>query len=341
MERLLKEYLEEIKLSSIMSIKGTEYPYYEKEIDHKLLRFYKDNPRIYSVINTDGCEPTQQEIEEQMCNLEHVRNLKASIVEFGGLAEPIYVKDGTFDVLEGNSRLAAYRLINKQNHDGKFTHMRCYVLPEDMPESAIRALLGTLHLVGRTDWSPFEQAGYLYRIKTKEQIGDKELAKELGLKSSDVTNSIRVYSMMKEMEDIVPENWSYYAEYCKSQSINRKRKQFPELDKAFSEQVKGNRIKTAMDVRTCLSQMLSIKDKATDKALIKFISGEYSVYDVKEEIESTGKTDDSYKILNQFRKRIADNTVFDNIIKNEDKNIDFELNKIEKIIQRMKKKRSK
>ncbi len=36
-----------------------------------------------------------------------------------------------------------------------------------------------------------------------------------------------------------------------------------------------------MDVRTCLSQMLSIKDKATDKALIKFISGEYSDYDVK------------------------------------------------------------
>ncbi len=51
-------------------------------------------------------------------------------------------------------------------------------------------------------------------------------------------------------------------------------------------------------------------------------------------IESTGKTDDSYKILNQFRKRIADNTVFDSIIKNEDKNIDFELNKIEKIIQK-------
>ena len=328
-------------MSSAIKIKGIDYPIYETELNQKKLRFYKDNPRIYSVINTEGYDPTQQEIEEQMCNLDHVRDLKASIIEFGGLAEPIYVRDGTFDVLEGNSRLAAYRILNKQYSDGKWNNIRCNILPADIPETAIRALLGTLHLVGRTDWNPFEQAGYLYRIKNKENVTDEQLAKELGLKKGDVSNSIKIFTMMKEMNDITPDHWSYYAEYCKSQSINKKRKQFENLDKAFSDQVKGNRIRQAMDVRTCLSQVLSVTDKTTDKALQKFISGEYDIYDVKDVIESTGKTDDSYKLLNAFRKKICDNTIFDNIVNNEDSNIDFEISKIERQLERARKKRKK
>lgn len=328
-------------MNNTIKIKGIEYPIYETELYQKNLKFYKDNPRIYSVINTEGYDPSQQEIEEQMCNLDHVRDLKTNIIEFGGLAEPIYVRDGTFDVLEGNSRLAAYRLLNKQFPDGRWSKIRCNVLPEDIPESAIRALLGTLHLVGRTDWSPFEQAGYLYRIKNKENVTDEQLAKELGLKKGDVTSSIKVFTLMKDMDDIIPEHWSYYAEYCKSQSISKKRKEYDNLDKAFSEQVKGNRIKQAMDVRTCLSQVLNVADKITDKALEKFISGEYDVYEVKDVIQSTGKTDDSYKLLNQFRRKICDNATFDNIVHNDDSKIDFELGKIEKQIERLKKKRKK
>ena len=330
--------------NTTIKIKGIEYPIFEVELDQKNLKFYKDNPRIYSVINIDGTEPTQKEIEEKMCELEHVRDLKSSIIEFGGLAEPIYVRDVTFDVIEGNSRLAAYRLLNKQYLDGRWSKIRCNVLPQDIPESAIRALLGTLHLVGRTDWSPFEQAGYLYRIKTKENVTDEQLAKELGLNKGDVSSSIKVFTMMQEMNDVASEHWSYYAEYCKSQSISKKRKDFPELDKAFSEHVKGNRIKQAMDVRTCFSQVLKVADKTTDKALKKFIAGEYSVYDVMEEIQSTGKMDDSYKLLNAFRKKICDDSISDRMIQGNDSNIDFELKKIkhqvERIIDRRKKQNS-
>lgn len=327
-------------MSNTIKIKDVEYPIYETEINHSKLKFYKDNPRIYSVINTEGYDPTQQEIEEQMCNLDHVRDLKASIIEFGGLAEPIYVREGTLDVLEGNSRLAAYRLLNKQFPDGRWANVRCNVLPKDIPESAIRALLGTLHLVGRTDWSPFEQAGYLYRIKIKENVDDKQLAKELGLNKSDVTSAINVFTLMKEVDDVTSDHWSYYAEYCKSNSIKKKRKLFPELDQAFSEHVKGNRIKIAMDVRTCLSQVLKVEDKITDKALQRFINGEYDIYDVKDEIESTGKTDDSYKLLNNFRKKIANNDIFDAIVNNEDPKLNFEIKKIESLILKLKKKRN-
>ena len=52
-------------MGNTIKIKDIEYPIYETELHHSKLKFYKDNPRIYSVINTDGYDATQQEIEEK------------------------------------------------------------------------------------------------------------------------------------------------------------------------------------------------------------------------------------------------------------------------------------
>lgn len=90
-----------------------------------------------------------------------------------------------------------------------------------------------------------------------------------------------------------------------------------------------------MDVRTCLSQVLNVADKTTDKALQKFITGEFEVYEVRDEIQSTGKTDDPYKFLHSFRTKICDNNIFNNIVQNDNSNIDFELDKIQKQIDRL------
>lgn len=43
--------------------------------------------------------------------MEHVKQLRVSIESNGGLIDPLIVRDGDFMVLEGNSRLAAYRLL--------------------------------------------------------------------------------------------------------------------------------------------------------------------------------------------------------------------------------------
>jgi hypothetical protein len=78
-------------------------------LDQSRLKFFVDNPRIYSIVRADGREPEQAEIYAKLRELEHVRVLKEDIRENGGLIDPIIVKDGSLEVLEGNSRLAAYR----------------------------------------------------------------------------------------------------------------------------------------------------------------------------------------------------------------------------------------
>jgi hypothetical protein len=37
------------------------------------LNFYLENPRLYTVVRADGKEPTQEEIEETLATMDHVK----------------------------------------------------------------------------------------------------------------------------------------------------------------------------------------------------------------------------------------------------------------------------
>jgi hypothetical protein len=77
------------------------------------LHFYTENHRVYAVLRDDGKVPTQEDICDRLLEMDHVKQLIQDIKMDGGLIEPLIVRDGTFEVLEGNSRLAAYRYLAK------------------------------------------------------------------------------------------------------------------------------------------------------------------------------------------------------------------------------------
>ena len=79
------------------------------------LKYFSENPRIYFAIDVDESEPTQEEIQEKLIKMDHVKELVQDIKLNGDLIDPIIVKDGSFEVLEGNSRLAAYRELYKRD----------------------------------------------------------------------------------------------------------------------------------------------------------------------------------------------------------------------------------
>lgn len=97
-----------------ITIGQKEFELEEAEVYQQDLLFYKDNPRVYSALRENGNDnPTQTEIQEKMCSMEHVKELKSQIQQNGGLIEPLVVveRNSRLVVLEGNSRLAAYRLL--------------------------------------------------------------------------------------------------------------------------------------------------------------------------------------------------------------------------------------
>ena len=97
-----------------------------------------------------------------------------------GLLEPIIVRNGDCVVLEGNSRLAAYRIL-KIEDPITWSKIDCKILSSDISEEFIFILLGNFHITGKKDWEPFETAGYLYRRKTSHNISLSQLESEVGL----------------------------------------------------------------------------------------------------------------------------------------------------------------
>jgi hypothetical protein len=160
----------ELSGKSSLTLAGREIPVIHRFLSQVALKFYPENPRIYSMISADEKTPSQLEIEHRLGDMDHVKQLVQSIRANGGLLDPIIVRDGDCVVLEGNSRLAAYRLLAKSDPI-KWGKVKCCLLPSTIEESLIFALLGEYHIIGRKDWAPYEQAGYLYRRGEKRRKG--------------------------------------------------------------------------------------------------------------------------------------------------------------------------
>lgn len=234
------------------------------KIPHFELRFYTENPRIYSLVRPDEAEPSQEEIQDRLLKMEHVKKLIHSIRANGGLTDPLIVRDKDFVVLEGNSRLAAYRKLATED-PVKWGYVKCKLLPRGIDESLIFALLGEYHIIGRKDWAPYEQAGYLYRRKVNQGVSPDQMAKEMGLTKSQVSFLIAVYSFMIEKNDCDINHWSYYEEYLKSNKIKKARKEKPELDLIIPEMIKTEKIEKAVDVRDKIAKVVSCGPKLLNK----------------------------------------------------------------------------
>lgn len=303
------------------------------ELNQADLMFYTENPRVYSSLNMDGGDPSQDEIEEHMCNMDHVKQLKVSIESNGGLIDPLIVRDGDFTVLEGNSRLAAYRLLCRTDAI-TWGKVKCELLPADIDDSAIFALLGQYHIIGRKDWDPFEQANYLYRRHQQTRLPVEYMAQELGISKQKADKMINVITFMIENNDMDKHHWSQYEEYLKNAGIKKYRETNPDLDETIVNAIKTETINEASDMRK-LGDIAKIGDKQSKKVMQKISEGEIDIYEGYSQVQDAGKLDDVVRKLKNFRQYINDNTVEKQIRASDEtyKQAQFEIKKIVKRLQ--------
>ena len=281
-----------------------EYTVELRELNQADLQFYPENPRVYSVLNLMDGDPTQEEIENYMCGLDHVKQLKVSIESNGGLIDPLVVRDGDFTVLEGNSRLAAYRLLCAVD-PVKWGKVRCKLLPADISEEAIFTLLGQYHIIGRKDWEPFEQAHYLYRRHLQTKIPVAYMAQELGLSKQKAEKMIQVIEFMIAHDDLNKRHWSYYEEYLKNGPIKKYRQTNSDIDDTIAEAIKTDTIREAADMRK-LGEIARVGDKQSKKIMQQIADGSIDLYAGYEALQEAGKLDDVIKKLKSFKNVISD-----------------------------------
>ncbi len=320
--------------TTTLSIAGKNYQVEQVEIDQSELLFYVDNPRVYSVLRLDGEEPTQDEIERQMKKQEHVKKLRLAIETNGGLIDPLIVRKKDKVVLEGNSRLAAYRILCEKNPMA-WGKVKCVLLPDDVDDNAIFALLGQYHIVGRKDWSPYEQAGYLYRRRQQTKLPVEAMAKELGIAIGEAKRYFQVYEFMRQQGVLDPEKWSYYDELLKNRGIKNRVKKDPKFLEKVSKKIETGKIETAQDIRK-LGEIVASDDKQADVLTKSFMEGEISLEKAHVTLKENGILNDDVEKLTKFRALIGDNDYVKKIQESSDAakvRITFELSQISNIIK--------
>ncbi|HET6276016.1 MAG TPA: hypothetical protein VFE16_08830 [Candidatus Cybelea sp.] len=309
-----------------LTIRGRELETETRLFDQSNLRFYVQNPRVYSVVREPGQEPTQETIEQKLADMEHVRELKEDIKRNGGLIDPVIVKPETREVLEGNSRLAAYRLLVREN-PVKWGQIKCIFLPEGLDDKTIFALLGQYHIKGKKNWAPFEQAGFLYRRYKQHNIGIDELAKEIGLRQAEVKLLIDTYDFMMH-HDKNTDRWSYYYEYLKSRKIKKARENYQDFDQLIVDKIKHGEISKATEVRDELPKITA----GPPRILSRFVAGTLDFAGAIDKLVDSGADNSAYRRINKFRMWFVRDDVKSAIkegTREERKRVIFELRKVQ------------
>ena len=295
-------------MEDYIDISGTRINVRIEELPVVQLRFYEENPRVYTILRSNGGTPNQDEIEEHMLSMEHVKTLRQSIKEVG-LIDPLIVRDGDFVVLEGNSRLAAYRKLVKEDPI-RWGKVKCKILPKDIEQSTVLTILGQYHIVGRKDWSPFEQAGFLVRGLEATKVKIEEFAKSLGLSAANAKKCVEVYVYMKAQNDLNPARWSYYEEFLKNRAIKNIVKEQPELEEKVVEDIKAGKIHEASDIRK-LGDIAKSKSKTGKKALSQYKEGKITLEKAYEHVKETGALDEDLQRMKKFKEFINDSDLED------------------------------
>ncbi len=283
-------------VNDTLMIRGKTIPVKVGMVNQESLRFFPENPRVYSIVRANDKQPEQEQIQRELLKMDHVKALIQDINTNGGLIDPVIVREGTYEVLEGNSRLAAYRALATKDPI-KWGNIKCQVLPADIDDSDVFALLGQYHIRGKKDWAPYEQAGFLYRRHKLHKISKTILGQELGLGRRRTSQLIEAYQFMIDHKEYNVNRWSYYEEYIKSNKIKKLREAYVGFDDDIVAKIKSGQIAKAVEIRDNLPKLAS----APQKIVRRFQEGVIDLQEAVDLVHQSGGTDTTYRKLNRFR----------------------------------------
>jgi hypothetical protein len=267
------------------------------------LKFYEDNPRVYSIVHTDeDNEPDQESIQVALEKMDHVKQLIQAIRQNGGLTDPLLVMGSDNSVLEGNSRLAAYHVLLRQN-PMKWQYVKCDVVTDKIDKGDVTTLLSSYHIIGRKSWDPFEQAGMFWRWK-QENVDLSDISKRvegMGISAKKIRSWIEVYDLMVKNHETKPSRWSHYDELLKNRHTKRAMEEDPKFAKVVVGMIRNGEIERAVDVRDKVTKIA----RAGGKVLRKFVDKDKDLDGCYEEAVTRGATNVFYNKLHKFREVVC------------------------------------
>ena len=301
-------------MAKVFKLRKKEVPYVETQAPVERLAFYPENPRIYSQLAGSG-DRTQENIQAKLEAMDHVRELRSQIDRDGQVNEPLFCipipqeseLHGQYDyqVLEGNSRLAALRMNKKGSLPP--SHVACNVFDfsahnDQETESLIFSLLGQFHIIGKTNWRSYENGAYIFRRFKNHGVQVEDIAKEIALSPAKVRDMVAAFQMMIDAEDDNTSRWSYYEAYASSRKLKNLRENVPEFHERVVSLIKSDKFPRALDMRDKLPDIM--RNKRARR--IFFNESETEPFEEALAVaDISGDTDAAFKRLQRFRNDLA------------------------------------
>lgn len=290
--------------SASFTIGTRDLPFEVRRVPVSQLRYYEDNPRIYSLVAEKNLKGDQAGIQNELWNLSTTHKLFQDVKANGGLIDEVIVSDDR--VLEGNRRLCVYRKLaevaSTPEEQERWSRIPARVITVPISQEDIFRLLGTLHIKGKAEWSPFEQAGFLYRRRHESHKSDDELCAEINLARHNVLSMLKAYELMVANGVNNQEKFSYFLEYAKNQKFANLRAKQPDIEATVVQMIKDDMIPRAEAVRR-LPEILS--DKKAKKSFIERKAEFEDALAVANE-RNPEQVDGFYRTLHQAREKLRD-----------------------------------
>jgi hypothetical protein len=195
----------EKSLGSTLTISGLQVAVTHERVSIDEIRLDPNNPRIRLQIKygVKGKPAKPEDLLSLVQAQPGYDDLQKQIRKLGGIYDPIIVRhNGT--VVEGNTRLAALRVLHGTNReDERWKTAPITRLPADVPENLIEMLMANFHIAGKTMWRPASQADQIYRLVKELGVPLQQVADETRMTTREVEHYLSAYEYL--IHEVLPE----------------------------------------------------------------------------------------------------------------------------------------
>lgn len=295
-----------------ITVQGRDIKYEIQDVDIYSVEYYKENPRInYIISKIPPEEVTQELIEKKLIGLDSTKERLKDLEENKGMIDEVYILRN--QVVEGNTRLCAYRRLNQKNpDDDRWKKIKARILPDDVTEEELFYILGIFHIKGKKEWDAYEKAAYIHRMIKVLNKSPEDIKRQLGIQTKTLEAMLKAYEVMtekylgdKKVVNKTSDNkdelkkFSYFNAFYLQKELVERAETTPAFVDEFVSWVGEERFKNAQSVRelpTILDNKKACKKFRESEPEEAYDQAKQALYEHKPE-----KVDPFFKKVREFR----------------------------------------
>ena len=238
-------------------IQGRNVPYTRGVVSIDECILDPQNPRIQFLIGQRAGAVNERDVAELIWEKDAVKALGQSILQNGGVYEPVIVQrqDQKFLVREGNCRtVACRRLLDQHPNDGRFKMMPAMIFDVDLTEEDLAVLLADMHVSGKIRWDAYEQAKHVSDLFNVYGKTYEWLSNHLRLSKGKIKELLDAYQATAEYLSLHPapvnvKKFAVFHEVIKKKELRERFKEDSRFKQALHKWVSEDRINDSKQVR--------------------------------------------------------------------------------------------